>query len=402
MKLHSAIIPERIVFSSVLTFLQVVIFLISFTCPIMSWAADAISLQQEAQKAYLDGDLEKAGKLYAEAIKESRKAPANSNLARLLANYACVKRDQKNYTEAESLFEQALSVNKEELKSQTESRNYILKQYAALFRKINRPDVAEHLEKSSDFKYASIEISAGSSKQEKVSTSSSRTRSKQSSSNSGGVGDKDQDNEAEFIEESSTLKSGSGKLGTGIDDEDDGKDKEISINANDSDSQIAAATEKSKKKPLDNSGSDIKDDDDEAYKVKPGPTIYMRIMHFNSTIAAPGEQAFEAMLTANNMLDGGNQVVVFLDQDGVNLANRHNNQQFQVMRGSTGKMIAPNELLRQFIQKGGKVYASWRACKTQGLLDSGIATSLVDGVKVLQDPEFSQELAKSRGAIMDY
>jgi predicted peroxiredoxin len=366
----------------------------------MSLAADAISLQQEAQKAYLDGDLEKAGKLYAEAIKESRKAPANSNLARLLANYACVKRDQKNYTEAESLFEQALSVNKEELKSQTESRNYILKQYAALFRKINRPDVAEHLEKSSDFKYASIEISAGSSKQEKVSTSSSRTRSKQSTSNSGGVTDKDQEKEDEFIEESSTLKSGSGKLGTGIDDEDE--DKGLDAKTEDSDSQIAAAAEKSKKKPLDNSGSDIKDDDDDAYKVKPGPTIYMRIMHFNSTIAAPGEQAFEAMLTANNMLDGGNQVVIFLDQDGVNLANRHNIQQFQVMRGSTGKMIAPNELLRQFIQKGGKVYASWRACKTQGLLDSGIATSLVDGVKVLQDPEFSQELAKSRGAIMDY
>lgn len=399
MKLHSAIRTERIALNSVLTFLQVVIFLISFACPIMSWAADAISLQQEAQKTYLDGDLEKAGKLYAEAIKESRKAPANSNLARLLANYACVKRDQKNYTEAESLFEQALSVNKEELKSLTESRNYILKQYAALFRKTNRSDVAEHLEKSSDFKYATIEISAGSSKQEKVSTSRSRTRSKQSSSNSGGIADKDQENEDEFIEESSTLKSGSGKLGTGIDDEDDGK--ALSLNTDDSDSRMAAA-EKSKKKPLDNSAADTKDDDDDAYKVKPGPTIYMRIMHFNSTIAAPGEQAFEAMLTANNMLDGGNQVVIFLDQDGVNLANRHNIQQFQVMRGSTGKMIAPNELLRQFIQKGGKVYASWRACKTQGLLDSGIATSLVDGVKVLQDPEFSQELAKSRGAIMDY
>ncbi len=113
------------------------------------------------------------------------------------------------------------------------------------------------------------------------------------------------------------------------------------------------------------------------------------------------ESVWEAFHMANLMLKKCSNVTILLDIEAVNAANRHDMKEYQLHRQSTEKMIPMQRLLREFIDAGGKVYASERWAKFWGVA-GGSYPSLTPGVELLPDEEMADKYIESAGSIIDY
>jgi tetratricopeptide (TPR) repeat protein len=98
----------------------------------------------EGQSAYLSKQYDAAEKSYLEAAKVAEKySPAA--LVVVLSNLGSVYREEKKYVEAEETFKRAVTVaQRAGIKDQSTST--LMKQYANLLRRMNRPSEADHVE----------------------------------------------------------------------------------------------------------------------------------------------------------------------------------------------------------------------------------------------------------------
>jgi predicted peroxiredoxin len=110
---------------------------------------------------------------------------------------------------------------------------------------------------------------------------------------------------------------------------------------------------------------------------------------------------WEALRSCNQWLANGANVSLLLDMEGVQLANQHNMDAFQVKRGSSGRMIPMKELFTSFLQNGGKAYAAERWTKTFGLT-GGSYSSLFPGVELLDDDNMNKFVMDHSGEILEY
>lgn len=113
------------------------------------------------------------------------------------------------------------------------------------------------------------------------------------------------------------------------------------------------------------------------------------------------DATWEGLREALYLQSRGMDVALMLDRGGVRLANKHNPQEAQLVRGSTGRMINHQTMLRQFISKGGQVYVSERWARVFNLLDPS-CRALTDGVITLDDDSMSELLISRTGRIVNY
>jgi hypothetical protein len=113
------------------------------------------------------------------------------------------------------------------------------------------------------------------------------------------------------------------------------------------------------------------------------------------------ECAWEGLRDALYLQGRGVDIALMLDRGGVRLANKHNAHEYQLHRGSTERLVATQKMLREFIDKGGEVYASERWSRTFGLT-GGSYPAINSGVKLLGDEEMAELLVDRSGRIVEY
>ena len=106
-------------------------------------------LAGQAEKAYADGDLPKAEKLYAEALANAQKSKVPPKLVAMLhTNLAAVLRDEHSYTDSEKHFKAAIEMERTNLHSELALMEYTAKHYAVLLAKTGREFEARFIEES--------------------------------------------------------------------------------------------------------------------------------------------------------------------------------------------------------------------------------------------------------------
>jgi hypothetical protein len=113
------------------------------------------------------------------------------------------------------------------------------------------------------------------------------------------------------------------------------------------------------------------------------------------------ECTWEGLRDALYLQGRGVDIALMLDRGGVRLANKHNGHEYQLHRGSTERLVKNQTMLREFIDKGGKVYASERWCKQFGLI-GGSYPALTQGVELLGDEDMAELLVDRAGRIVEY
>jgi len=131
---------------------------------------------------------------------------------------------------------------------------------------------------------------------------------------------------------------------------------------------------------------------------EPGPrkSIMIRITH--CTAFDVGEMAWEALRTAIYMQSQGADVTLVLDMDGVNVANRNINYEFQAQRSSTGKFRSIPSLFNEFLAKGGQAVANERWTKQYGLSYQQIPVA----VKIIPEEQLNDLILQRLGSLMNY
>lgn len=116
------------------------------------------------------------------------------------------------------------------------------------------------------------------------------------------------------------------------------------------------------------------------------PTVTFRVLD------GAVENAVFALRTANHVLVGGAKVTLLLDKNGVQLADKTYAAGIEV-----DKQLQPvNVLLRQFIEKGGKVVCCGYWTKKLMLKEDKIAS----GVTVLPEEDFADQVFKLRSELV--
>lgn len=128
-------------------------------------------------------------------------------------------------------------------------------------------------------------------------------------------------------------------------------------------------------------------------------SVTFRICYYD--LGDGAECCWEALREANYLKGRGVDIALLLDRGGVRLANKHNMHEEQLHRGSTEKMVKTQQLLKDFIEMGGTVYASERWARHFGLW-GGSAPALTPGVKLENDEEMADLLVERSGRIVDY
>lgn len=137
------------------------------------------------------------------------------------------------------------------------------------------------------------------------------------------------------------------------------------------------------------------------YNAKPplSGSVTFRFCYYD--LGDGAECAWEGLRDANYLKGRGVDIALMLDRGGVRLANKHNIHEYQLHRGSTERLVQTQKLLREFIEKGGEVYASERWAKTFGLSGSSYS-ALTNGVRLLSDEEMADMLVERSGRIVEY
>lgn len=132
--------------------------------------------------------------------------------------------------------------------------------------------------------------------------------------------------------------------------------------------------------------------------------IVIRLLQFRA--GGHMQFAFEAAHMANLLLDKGADVTVLLDLDAVRAADKNDtmNAQYDRFPGTAasvrGRYASAQDLLTEFVQKGGKLVVSEKWAKLTSTVDD--MNPLINGAKMLSDDEIADLFMDPAVVILGY